>query len=258
MIQRLGKGLELARDAGARDQEARLLSNIGTAYMDLGDPDTAKRFFSDSLDIFTDIGDPRGESITRLNMGGALSRTMDLPGALRQYLECIRVSRKADLIRISSQASFRVGKLYCIVKEGDEAVKYFDEAAVGYARIGDIDYSLLVLSKMAGILGPRPNAQDMDNTVERILKVIKGGGFGMIKQLFRTRSDRLDPDLRILSLIKDSYSGERIGLKRLKAVLDTGDEGPLRSRKEILRVVLLREGASIDPAVVGFLKEGNT
>jgi tetratricopeptide (TPR) repeat protein/DNA-binding PadR family transcriptional regulator len=243
VIRKLKRGLDLARDSGARDQEARLLSNIGTAYLDLGDPDTALRFFTDSLEIFDEIGDVRGETITRLNMGSAHFRKRELSNALRDYLECIRISEKSDLSRIASQASFRVGKLYRMVKEPQEAARYFSESAVGYARVGDLDFSFMVLSRL---LDPSIGAGEREiaiSTLEKILRIIRGGGFTMVRRLLRTGSTHTGDDEVLLSSVRDCLSGRMENVTEVDLISQYLDD-PSPEPGKALRMELLRRFTS--------------
>lgn len=254
VIKKLGKGLEIARDSGARDQEARMLSNMGTAYLDLGDPETAIRFFQDSLELFLEIGDNRGEAVTRLNMGGALSRAGQLSIALRQYLECIRTSKKVDLLRISSQASFRVGKLYRFVNDRKEAIHFMGESALGYARIGDMDYSLMVLTDLMEISTEERYLPELKLTVERLIRTVEGGGFGMIRRLFRARESQTGSIEDLLHLIRDSLNGERIQKNRIKMILKDEDARNSMIRKSLLKRTLLQNGGSLDPGIKSILR----
>jgi len=246
VIKRLKKGLKIAKDSGARDQEARLISNIGCGYLDLGEPDMASGFFKDALDIFTELEDHRGEVICRLNLGRSLSMTMDLAGSLKQYLECIRSSKKAEMTRISAQANFRVGRLYWFVGDPQEALIYYSTAAVGYVREGDIDYSLMILNEMIEPCNDMDKMDVLKDTMEKMERTYKGRGWSYIKYRLGLERDAEHPDEMFFRILLISMEGKEIdehGLREVRRIVNLGKErGKNDPRPGVLRRILLRKG----------------
>ncbi len=247
VIDKLRKGMVIARNSGAKDQEGRLLSNIGSAYMDLGEPTIALRYFDDSRKMFHEVGDMRGEAISLLNSGQAYSMNMELSMSLRQYLECIKLAKRFDLGRILSQANFRVARLYVFVEEQKNSTPFFTEAAIGYVKVGDIDLSLVIIIEMAKVSFASGSLSELKRTIDRMKKVLSGSGWTYLKHRLGWDGYRNDSDQVLLQTLSMSLDGDKVPFSMMKNIflhgpVRHGGKG-MRIRKELMVMILTRENA---------------
>ena len=76
-----------------RAAEARHMSNLGVAYVDLGEPRRAIQHYEDSIAIKRTIGDRRGEANTLGNLGNAHAAL----GEAHKAIECHQRALAIDL-----------------------------------------------------------------------------------------------------------------------------------------------------------------
>lgn len=156
-----GEAMPIARENGARDGEARLLSSIADIGVQRGQLDQALEMHSQSLSIFIEIGDAIGAARTYNNMGHIFRHRKDTSSALEVYgnvEELLESESGPELTgaRIKLAAAFLdMGE---IDRAREHALTAFDEteksgdisrhararAVLGrmYARSGDPDLAL--------------------------------------------------------------------------------------------------------------------
>ncbi|MFW3147019.1 MAG: tetratricopeptide repeat protein [Thermoplasmatota archaeon] len=136
------KSLGMVRKTGNLEEEGKVLNNMGTAYLSLGELDLARDYLTRAFSILKGLEDGRGAAICRLNLGEVHQRGGDFPAALKEYLTTSREAEKQGLDRVRFQAMFRTGNLYMMVLQPREALHYYRSALAGYIDIGDLTYSI--------------------------------------------------------------------------------------------------------------------
>ncbi|MFO8050319.1 MAG: tetratricopeptide repeat protein [Thermoplasmatota archaeon] len=139
------KSLNLVRKAGVPQEEGKVLSNMGTAYMGLEEFDLALNHLERALHIFRDLGDHREALICRLNIGEVHERKGDLASALKFYLKIIKETSNLGLDRIEYQAMYRTGRLYMMVMQPGDAYGYLRSSLSGFFAMGDVEYAERIL-----------------------------------------------------------------------------------------------------------------
>jgi tetratricopeptide (TPR) repeat protein len=226
----------MAKGSGSREQEARLLSNLGTAYMKMGELELASGYFESAITMFQEVGDLRGEAVTMLNSGRAHALGMELARALRVYLECVRMTRDEDDLSIFSEANYRIGHLYNFVEDTGSALRFYSDAAIGYCREGDMDLSLRIVSDMSGVNGCE---EDVLRTIERMIRILTGSRWAYIKHRLGWEPQSKDSDIALLKVLSRSLEGKEVPSKMIRSSIPEIE----KVRMDLIRKVLLREGA---------------
>lgn len=78
-------GLEIAEERGDRPGVMQLSSQQGAAYLDLGETDTARQFFAESLDAAREVGHSLGEQSAHEWLGKVAAAAGDHGKAIRCY-----------------------------------------------------------------------------------------------------------------------------------------------------------------------------
>ena len=89
----LREGLEGARRAGDRMEEARLANNLGIALADTGEYREARRLYEESLAIARELGDRAGVSVSLHQLGMLAQSQGDYHEARRLYEESLAIVR---------------------------------------------------------------------------------------------------------------------------------------------------------------------
>ena len=98
-IEQYAKALRLMREAGDRRGEAMTLTNMGTIYNLLDDPQKASRHLDQALAVWRAIGDHHLEAITLSIDGRVYYAQGDPQKALESYSLALPVMRGHDELR---------------------------------------------------------------------------------------------------------------------------------------------------------------
>lgn len=236
VIARLSRSLTISRRIGAKEQEARTLGNIGSAYLDLGHYDLALRFLLDANSIFESIGNPRGSAICKMNLGQVLSLEQNLSGALREYLECILITRRMDSMRLYSQASYRVARLYRFINEEDDSLKFYSDSVIGYTGSGDMDHAFLVLSEMMSLCSEYGKREGLKATLEKMIRISNGGGWTYLKKRLGWTGPGSSRDRDMIDHIHNLLKGDPVEVGVIESMVRENYHGiPKRIRLSVIR-----------------------
>ncbi|HJQ50238.1 MAG TPA: BTAD domain-containing putative transcriptional regulator [Gaiellaceae bacterium] len=86
--------LELARERGDVEGEARALSDLGTVAAVAGDLPSARRFLEESVERYRELGVPRGLAIALSNLGDAAGQEHRFDEAIAVTTEALAIQRE--------------------------------------------------------------------------------------------------------------------------------------------------------------------
>ncbi|MEG4227599.1 tetratricopeptide repeat protein [Microcoleus sp. N9_B2] len=150
-IFKLEEVLKVYRRAGARYQEAGILTSIGLLYSELGEQQKALEYYSQSLSLFRATGDSSGEAATLHNIGTVYSHL----GEQQKALECY--SQSLPLFRILGDRSAEalalriIGGIYSELGEQQKALEYFSQSLPLFRATGDSSEEAYALINIGGI-----------------------------------------------------------------------------------------------------------
>ena len=93
----LDAGLKAAQQLGDRDDEARHLSNLGTAYYAFDEVHRSISFYEQALVITREIGNRRGEVADLGNLGNAYFKVGDKAKAIELTEQALRILKEIEL-----------------------------------------------------------------------------------------------------------------------------------------------------------------
>ncbi len=120
--------LERAQVLQDRDFEARVLGEIGSVQLDLGEPREALANCRRALDLLAAAGDPEAQARNLMNAGLALQLLGQLDEALDHILRAEVIAREIEQPKLLSQVLSNRGTLHYDRGERDTALALFEEA----------------------------------------------------------------------------------------------------------------------------------
>jgi len=128
--------LEATRDAKARRNLARVLTNLGQALGEVDDPDAAFAAFEEAMRLTRD-DDERLYAWTVLSVG-KLYRELKRPDEARGYLsDAYEVSARLSDDRQAANAANNLGAVCNDLGEHEDALTHFEAARAAYVTLGD-------------------------------------------------------------------------------------------------------------------------
>lgn len=108
------KALELARNLGNALAIASALNNLATIHFDLGNSETALKYFKESLAIKRSSvkRDILAEALSLVNIGEVLKDHFEYHTSLKYFLEALTLSREAGDNHIETLALLGIGEIY--------------------------------------------------------------------------------------------------------------------------------------------------
>lgn len=119
--------MELARAAGAREDEVLGLANLADHYLKAGDFPTALRLAREALPLARELADPSSESVALANIGLALISLKQLDEGLRYTRESLAIEERAGALTNMARSEEELGGYL-------ERAGYLREAVDAYRR----------------------------------------------------------------------------------------------------------------------------
>lgn len=145
---------EAMRDAARRQHrprdEAIALTNLGRAYMALGQYDTARAYYTANLALVQQLGKRRSEGLVLGHLGEVFAALGDYPRAIAYHRENLRIIRevsqpyrRAEMIALSNLG-------YALACNGqiEEALPLHHEQLEYAVRGGDVQQTAIALSRL--------------------------------------------------------------------------------------------------------------
>lgn len=133
------RALALARQRGARADQALLHNSIGTTLQALGDIDAARQAFTAALCIRRQLGDPIGAVRSLLNLASTELSQGRYQAALAHYAEARAqaLAIEPPPLRELSILYTHMGSAYAELGQYEPALEFQRQALDGYRQLGD-------------------------------------------------------------------------------------------------------------------------
>jgi tetratricopeptide (TPR) repeat protein len=112
----------------ARRGEGRNLSNLGNAYLTLGNARRAIDYYDQALAIAHEIGDRRGEGNRLGNLGSAYLALEDARRAIGYYEQALTIARETGDRRNEGIQLGNLGNAYAALGDARRAIDYYQQA----------------------------------------------------------------------------------------------------------------------------------
>ncbi len=160
-IEQYGEALRLIREAGDRRGEAMTLTNIGSIYSFLGDPQKALENLNQALTVWRAIGDHHLEAITYTINGRVYYALGEPQKALESCSLALPVMRTVGDQGGEAATFSQMGTIYRLIGEPQKALDHFAQALLLMRALGDRRNEAVVLNNMGtvySLLGDSPKA----------------------------------------------------------------------------------------------------
>jgi tetratricopeptide (TPR) repeat protein len=131
------QSLTIYREIGNRKGEASSLNNLGNTYDFLGQYQIAIDYHQQSLAIFIEIGDRKGEANSLHNSGGAYYSLGEYQQAIDLYKYSLVIKREIDDRKGEANSLNNLGNTYNSLGEYQIAIDYAQQSLTIYREIVD-------------------------------------------------------------------------------------------------------------------------
>ncbi len=160
-IDQYSEALRLMREAADRRGEAMTLTNIGSIYNLLGEPQKALENLNQALAVWRAIGDSHLEAITHTINGRVYYALGEPQKALESYALALPVMRTVGDQSGEAGTFTQIGTVYRLVGDPQKALDHFAQALPLFRALGDRRNEATVLNNMGtvySLLGDSPKA----------------------------------------------------------------------------------------------------
>jgi tetratricopeptide (TPR) repeat protein/tRNA A-37 threonylcarbamoyl transferase component Bud32 len=189
----LREALQITRETGNRNLEARALNNLGATYFARGQYSEAQTNFEGALAIRKDAKNPQEMADTLHNLGDTLTRMGRYDRALERYMAALELRRSSGDRRNAALASYGIGAIFDYQGHFGAAIKSKGEALQAFRDLGQRDYALVEI--LAGYGASATLSGRMDDakaTLDEALKLaLDLKNATLIGQVLLYQSDRL-------------------------------------------------------------------
>lgn len=172
-IERYGEVLRLMRDAGDRRGEAMTLTNIGSIYNLLGEPQKALEHLDQALTVWRVVGDPHLEALTLSMSGGVYYALGESQKALDSYSLALPVMRAVGDQKGEARTFTQIGAVYRLLGEPQKALDHFAQSLLLYRAVGDSRNEATVLNNMGTVYNLLGESQKAFHYFEQALPLAR-------------------------------------------------------------------------------------
>lgn len=172
-IEQYGEALRLMREAGDRRGEAMTLTNIGTVYNLLSEPQKALAHLDQALTVWRVVGDRHLEAIT-LSINGRVYYALGEPQkALESYNLALPVMRAVGDQSGEAGMFTQIGTVYRLFGEPQKALDHYAQALPVWRAVGDRRNEATVLNNMGTVYGLLGETQKAFHYFEQVLPLVR-------------------------------------------------------------------------------------
>ena len=175
-IVQYGETLRLMREEGDRRGEATILTNMGTIYHILSDPQKALEHLDQALTIWSAIGDRHLEAVARLMQGRVYQAMGEHQKALDLYNLAMPVVHAVGDQSAEAGGFTQLGGVYRSLGEPQKALDYYEQAIPLSRAVGDRRNEALCFHNVAtvyNLLGDPPKAFNYFDQALSLARAIK-------------------------------------------------------------------------------------
>lgn len=173
---RYKEGLDFFRKVGDRRSEIEIRKRMGGALLELGDAKEAGRFLRSLEKTLVEEGTTEDLCEIHCKLGAIEERRGRLSRALKYYLKALVESRTCGREDLMNRSDHRIGRLYHMVQDDDEAISFMGRSLNGFLKSYDPGGIEEVLVDMLHVgLGSRK--RKVKKLVEVAYRAFYEGGF---------------------------------------------------------------------------------
>jgi len=175
-VERYAEALRLMREVGDKRGEAMTLTNIGTIYNLLGEPQKALEPLNQALTIWQALGDRHLEAITLSINGRVYYAVGDPQKALESYSLALPVMRAVGDQSGEAGTFTQIGSVYRLIGEPQKALDYFAQALPLWRALGDQRNEATVLNNMGTVYNLLGEPQMAFHYFQQVLPLVRAIG----------------------------------------------------------------------------------
>ena len=255
-IEQYAEALHLMREAGDRRGEAMILTNMGTVYNFLDEPQKALTSLDQALTIWRAIGDRHLEAIT-LSINARVYYALAEPHkALESYSLALPVMRAVGDQSGEAVTFMQIGSVYRLLGEPQMALDDFAQALPLLRALGDRRNEATVLNNMGTVYSLLGDSEKALHYFEQVLPLVRAIGDRRVEAATLTNMGKVynqleKPDEALRFLDQALTLAREIGDRRTEAaaLTHTGtacsflDDQP-KAREYLERALQLRVAVS--------------
>lgn len=150
-VEQYSEALQLMREAGDRRGEAMTLTNMGTIYNLLDEPQKALQQLDQALTVWRLIGDRHLEAITLSINGRVYYAQGDPQKALESYSLALPVMREVGDQSGEAGMFTQIGNVYRSIGESQKSLDYYAQALTLFRAVGDRRNEATALNNMGTV-----------------------------------------------------------------------------------------------------------
>ena len=175
-IEKYGEALRLMREAGDRRGEAMSLTNMGSIYNLLDEPQKALDHLNQALNVWRVIGDRHLEAITH-TINGTVYYTLGQPQkALESFTLALPVMHAVRDQSGEAGTFTQIGTVYRLTGEPQKALDHFSQALPLFRAVGDRRNEATVLNNMGTVYNLLGEPQKAFYYFQQVLPVARAIG----------------------------------------------------------------------------------
>jgi serine/threonine protein kinase/tetratricopeptide (TPR) repeat protein len=199
------RAITKGRASGARTVVAQALGEEGAAYRYLGQFEKAKAAYSDSVRIYSEIGDRWGAASSRIGLGATLHLHGEFSQARDLYEQSLAVFKDVGAKRSMANTMNSIAMSYYDQGDLPSARKMYQQALDTNVQIEDKYSSANILNSMGNLLAEEGDQEGAKQKYQRALAIFREGGAEFDAAMTMSNIGELELDMGELDAAQDMF-----------------------------------------------------
>jgi tetratricopeptide (TPR) repeat protein len=131
------ESLAIQKEIGNRNGEASVLANIGLVYQALSQHEKALEFFNQALPILQEVGNRDGEATVLQNIGASYQLLSQSEKALDFFNQALPILQEAGNRNMEANVLQNIGVSYQALSQNEKALEFFNQALPIVQEVGN-------------------------------------------------------------------------------------------------------------------------
>jgi serine/threonine protein kinase/tetratricopeptide (TPR) repeat protein len=207
------RAIAKGRSSSARTVVAQALGQEGTAHRYLGEFEKAKSAFSESAQIYSEIGDRWGAANSRIGLGATLHQHGEFSQARDLYEQSLAVFKEVGAERSLANTMNDIAMSYYDQGDLPAARKLYQEALDTNIQIDDKYSSANVLNSIGNLLAEEGDQEGAKEKYQQALAIFREGGAEADAAITMSNIGELELDMGELDHAQDMFE-QALAIKR--------------------------------------------
>jgi len=188
------------------NKKLHFMNDIGWAYQNLGDYDTAERYINDVIETAQELDLTHNIAAAYNHLGTIYYKKTNYPKALEYYMRALEIFEEMEIDKELFNVYLNIGVIHYQTKDYSRALQYYNKALGIAEYLEDKSMEMMVLNNIAGIYNAREDYGTSINYLHQIVEIARAQENHYLEEVFLSNIGMMNIKLGNYSAAKEALT----------------------------------------------------